>query len=169
MAQQTINRGTTPGDGTGEILFSAWGKVNANFGEIYSTVGTLSSIFANAALRNADNNFNGFSLFNFTGDVVTETGPFALSQATHGGKIVRVNSASPVTVTVPNNLPEGFNCPIVQRGAGEITFVPASGATLDHRQSHTKSAGQKAVVGIFVDSNVGGTSAVALLSGDTAA
>jgi hypothetical protein len=169
MAQQTINRGTTPGDGTGEILFSAWGKVNANFGELYSTTGGLSALFANAALRNADNNFLGNSLYGFTGEVFTETGPFALSQATHGGKIVRVNSASPVPVTIPNNLPEGFNCTIVQRGAGQVTFAPASGATLDHRQNHTKTAGQKAVVGVLVDSNVGASSAVVLLAGDTAA
>jgi hypothetical protein len=120
-------------------------------------------------LRNADNDFNGNSLFDFTGEIVTETGSFVLSQATHGGKFVRVVSASPVVATIPNSLPEGFNCTIAQRGAGDVSFSPAGGATLDNRQSHTKTAGQKAVVGIFVDSNVGGASAVAVLAGDTAA
>jgi hypothetical protein len=35
MARQAINRGTTAGDGTGETAFSAFGKVNANFTELY--------------------------------------------------------------------------------------------------------------------------------------
>lgn len=34
-AQQTINRGATAGDGTGETLFSAFGKVNANDAELF--------------------------------------------------------------------------------------------------------------------------------------
>lgn len=38
MAQQTINRGTVAGDGTGESLFSAFGKVNANFSELYTGI-----------------------------------------------------------------------------------------------------------------------------------
>jgi len=38
MAQEIINRGTTAGDGTGEILFDAFGKVNGNFTEIYSAI-----------------------------------------------------------------------------------------------------------------------------------
>lgn len=41
MTQQTINRGTTAGDGTGESLYDAFGKINANFTEVYgaSSVG----------------------------------------------------------------------------------------------------------------------------------
>lgn len=35
MTKQVINRGTTAGDGTGENLFDAYGKVNANFTELY--------------------------------------------------------------------------------------------------------------------------------------
>jgi hypothetical protein len=37
MAQQLLNRGTTPGDGTGESLFDGVGKTNANFTELYSS------------------------------------------------------------------------------------------------------------------------------------
>jgi hypothetical protein len=40
MAQQTINNGTTAGDGTGETLFDAFGKVNSNFTEVYAGVVT---------------------------------------------------------------------------------------------------------------------------------
>lgn len=39
MAQQVINNGTTAGDGTGEILFSAFDKTNDNFTDIYKVAG----------------------------------------------------------------------------------------------------------------------------------
>ena len=35
MAKQTINNGTVAGDDTGEVLFTAFEKVNDNFNEIY--------------------------------------------------------------------------------------------------------------------------------------
>jgi hypothetical protein len=37
MAQQIINIGTTPNDGTGDALRDAFGKVNDNFTEVYSS------------------------------------------------------------------------------------------------------------------------------------
>jgi len=37
MAQQTIDNGTVAGDGTGEVLFNAFEKVNDNFTELYMT------------------------------------------------------------------------------------------------------------------------------------
>ena len=36
MAQQTINIGTTPNDGTGDTIRNAFDKVNDNFDEVYS-------------------------------------------------------------------------------------------------------------------------------------
>lgn len=41
MAKQVINRGTTAGDKTGESLYSAFGKVNENFTELYGAMVTL--------------------------------------------------------------------------------------------------------------------------------
>ena len=38
MAKQTINHGTTAGDGTGESLFGAFKKAKENFDELYGTV-----------------------------------------------------------------------------------------------------------------------------------
>lgn len=38
--QTCINRGTTAGDGTGETLFTAFGKVNSNFTDLYSNYAT---------------------------------------------------------------------------------------------------------------------------------
>ncbi len=44
--QQAINRGATAGDGTGETLYSAFGKVNANDAELY---GAKTELVANAS------------------------------------------------------------------------------------------------------------------------
>tara|TARA_R110000772_G_scaffold152778_1_gene263644 strand:- start:2326 stop:2817 length:492 start_codon:yes stop_codon:yes gene_type:complete len=38
MAQQLVNNGTVAGDGTGEVLFNAFEKVNENFTELYTRV-----------------------------------------------------------------------------------------------------------------------------------
>lgn len=39
MARQIINNGTIAGDGTGEVLFSAFDKTNDNFVELYKVAG----------------------------------------------------------------------------------------------------------------------------------
>jgi hypothetical protein len=83
------------------------------------------------------------------------------------GKWVRVNSASGVTVTLSNNLEEGFSCGFSQMGAGQVTFSAQAGGTLLNRQSHTKTAGQNAPVSILVVANTTGTAAQLLLGGDT--
>lgn len=85
------------------------------------------------------------------------------------GRVVRLTNAASITVTLPNSAPVGFYCSWGQGGAGQITFSPASGATLVNRQSHTKSAGQHAQGGLIVYENSGGSAAQWTLSGDTAA
>lgn len=49
-AQETINRGTTAGDGSGETLYSAFGKVNSNFTDLYTNYSTLFGLTAYAPL-----------------------------------------------------------------------------------------------------------------------
>lgn len=83
------------------------------------------------------------------------------------GKVLRFTSGTAVTVTLPNNLPAGWNCVWRQVGAGQITFSPASGATLDHFLDHTKSAGQKSEGTLAVDENTDSSSAVYYLGGAT--
>lgn len=46
MAQQLVNRGTTAGDGTGESLHSAFGKLNANDTELYAAAAAAPQIIA---------------------------------------------------------------------------------------------------------------------------
>lgn len=85
------------------------------------------------------------------------------------GRIVRCTNAGGITVTLPATASVGFYCSAYQGGAGQVTFSPASGATLVNRQSHTKIAGQHGSVGLVVFENSGGSAAQWTLSGDTAA
>jgi len=84
--------------------------------------------------------------------------------ASDNGKVVVINKASAVTVTVPSGLGAGFNCSFVQKGAGQVSFDNNSGATtINNRQSHTKINGQFGVASLvsYADN-------VFVLAGDTA-
>lgn len=80
-----------------------------------------------------------------------------------------LSNAGAITCTLPKDLPVGSWVEVEQLGAGQVTFVGASGATLQNRSSHTKTAGQYGVVRLYVRTNTTGTNAVWVLSGDTAA
>lgn len=100
--------------------------------------------------------------------IVTDAGTsITLSEATHGGRTLVCTSGTAVAITVPNTLGEGCVFKVIQDGAGQITF--SGGATIQNRQSHTKTAAQRAAVVLEVVTNSGGTSAIVNLAGDTAA
>jgi hypothetical protein len=70
--------------------------------------------------------------------------------ASDNGKVVVMNKASAVTVTVPRGLGAGFNCSFVQKGAGQVSFSDDSGATtINNRQSHTKINAQYGVASLL--------------------
>lgn len=82
-------------------------------------------------------------------------------QASDNGKIVQCSNASAITVTVPASLGTGFNCVIVQLGAGQVT-LSASSTTLRNRNG-LKTGGQYASLSILPTS----TTDTFLVSGDT--
>ena len=84
--------------------------------------------------------------------------------ASDNGKVIVMNKASPVTVTVPSGLGAGFNCSFIQKGAGQVSFDDNSGATIiNNRQSHTKINGQFGVASLLAYADN-----VFVLAGDTA-
>lgn len=88
------------------------------------------------------------------------------------GRTVELDNSLGVDVILPNNLPEGFNCRVVQLGSGQVTFVAAVGANVYNRQSHTKTAGQFAVTNLYITKNAASPTMINaewILSGDTAA
>lgn len=95
--------------------------------------------------------------------VNAQTGTTYTLQASDNGKVVTCSNASAITVTVPSGLGAGFNCLVVQLGAGQVTFSPSS-TTINNRQGHAKIAGQYGVATLVA--YVANTFA---LGGDTAA
>ena len=71
---------------------------------------------------------------------------YSLVQADNG-KVITMNNASAITLTIPSGLTAGFNCMIVQYGAGTVT-IAGSGVTVVNRSNYTKTGGQYAVVTI---------------------
>lgn len=100
-------------------------------------------------------------------NIRAETGTTYTIVASDTGRHVTFTNAGAITVTVPNTLAAGFQMSWEQGGAGQITF--SGGATINNRQSHTKSAGQHAIGMLSCKSNAGGTSAIVTLGGDTGA
>ena len=82
------------------------------------------------------------------------------------GKRKRTINANAVTITLPNDREQGFSFLLCQCGAGQVTFSPASGATLNNRAGYSKTAAQWSEVSLIVDGNGDGSSAVWVLSGD---
>jgi hypothetical protein len=64
------------------------------------------------------------------------------------GRVITMNNASAITLTIPSGLTAGFNCMIVQYGAGTVTIVGASGVTVVNRSNYNKTGGQYAIVTI---------------------
>lgn len=83
--------------------------------------------------------------------------------AADNGKIITMNVASANTLTVPASLAVGFNCTVIQLGAGQTT-ITASSTTLNSYQGYLKISGQHGSASI-----VGYTSNVYNVAGNLSA
>jgi hypothetical protein len=102
----------------------------------------------------------GASISGFNAALNNQTGTSYTLTSADNGKVVTLNNSSAITLTINTGLGDGFNCLIVQKGAGQITMVGT--ATRINRQNHTKTAGQYAVVSIV---NIGNEQVI--VAGDT--
>lgn len=91
-------------------------------------------------------NFGGTAITNYLGTINPQTGTSYTLQASDSGKVITLSNAAAITLTVPA-LAIGFNCTIVQLGAGQVT-ISASGVTINNRGGNTKTAGQYAVASL---------------------
>jgi hypothetical protein len=83
--------------------------------------------------------------------------------ASDNGKVLEVNSASAVTLTVLSTLAASFNCIVAQIGAGQVTVSAGSGATVN-AFGGPKTAGQWADLSV----RVRGSAGAAVVSGGVA-
>ena len=111
---------------------------------------TVTNLMGQASASNLSSyDFNGNAISNFDASINDQTGTTYTLVAGDNGKVVVLDNASAVTVTVPSGLGAGFNCSFVQKGAGQVSFDNNSGATtINNRQSHTKINAQYGVASI---------------------
>lgn len=149
----------------------AWAEILANMvGAASSTDNALArfdgtggkTVQDSGVIVSDDNELSGFR-----GKITRQTGTSYTLLASDAGGIVELENASLITLTLPNDLPKGFCCTVVQIGAGQVSFSAASGGTLTNRSSHSASAGAGAFCGVYVSTNTG-TDAAWMLGGDTA-
>ena len=94
---------------------------------------------------------------------------YTLASTDCGTQIVFTNAAA-VSVTIPATLAVDCNVTILQAGAGQVavTGTAVTAATLHSAHAFTKTYGQWAMISVDIYSNVGGSAAIAILTGDGA-
>ena len=102
------------------------------------------------------------------GTVSTQAGASYTLTASNCGTTILFTNSSPVTVTTLNSLPVGCSIGIEQAGAGQVTIAAGTGATQHSAHNFTKTFGQYAIIGLFVDTNSGGSAADIIITGDGA-
>ena len=137
------------------LLTEVGGYLNVNNSPL-----AISGNFGASDLSSFD--FNGNPILGFDASIIDTTSTSYTLSSDDSGKIICIEHASNITVTVPTGLSTGFNCTFIQKGSGNIVFSE-NGTTINNRQSHTKTAGQYAVASLLSYS-----SNIFILTGDTA-
>ena len=116
------------------------------------------------------NTFSGTQTFGtVVGSVNAQVGTTYTLAATDCGKTIVITNAAAITLTTLNSLSIGCSIAVEQGGAGQITVANGAGATLTSAHSYTKTFNAAgAIIGLFVDTNAGGTAAHFVLTGDGA-
>ena len=128
---------------TGTSSAKVWTRINMDWtrsgNDISYTIGNISTT-GNLTGGNA----NTSTISGFAANVATISTGYNLTAADNG-KIIQSTAATAISIAIPTGLPTGFNCTIVQMGAGQITFT----GTYLNRGNFTKTASQYAVVSIL--------------------
>jgi hypothetical protein len=102
------------------------------------------------------------------GKVTAQSGTTYSLAASDCGTTILFTNSSAITVTTFSSLPVGCAVAIEQAGAGQVTIAAGAGATQHSAHNFTKTYSQYAILGLFVDTNVGGSAADIIITGDGA-
>ena len=125
----------------GGIQNTPIGNSTASSGS-FTTIVASGNITATGSLTGGNSSTSNIS--GFAANVVSISANYNITSADNG-KVIQSTSASAINIAIPTGLPTGFNCTIVQMGAGQITFT----GTYLNRGTFTKSASQYSVVSIL--------------------
>jgi hypothetical protein len=116
-----------------------------------------------------NNSWSGTQTFGSAiGTVSTQSGTSYMLAASDCGTTILFTNASTITVTTLGSLPPGCSIAIEQGGAGQVAIAAGAGATQHSAHSFNKTYGQYAILGLFVDTNAGGSAANIIITGDGA-
>lgn len=147
------------GSGTGNVTGVA-SSVDRTLPRFNGTTGTL--LKASNITVSDNDEISGFRAL-----VVADATTARTLAASDRGTTIRFTNSAGATVTLPNTLISGFTVEILQGGAGQVVFTPATGATLNNAHGQSKTYGQYAAVRLVVIGNTDGASAIYNLAGDT--
>jgi hypothetical protein len=130
-----------------DVASASTSRTNLGLGDAATkTVGTADTNVLAVSSGTVD--LGGNKIEDFDASINDQTGTTYTLLASDNGKVVVLDNASAVTVTVPSGLGAGFNCSFVQKGAGQVSFS-ASSTTINNRQSHTKINAQYGVASLL--------------------
>jgi hypothetical protein len=128
---------------SGTSASPSWLRINTDWtksgNDISFTTGNISTTGALAGGNSSTSNISGFAA-----NITSISANYPITSADNG-KVIQSTSASGIIITIPTGLPTGFNCTVVQMGAGQVTFS----GTLLNRTGFTKTASQYSVVSIL--------------------
>jgi hypothetical protein len=106
------------------------------------------------------------AMYGYSGKINAQTGTTYETLDSDKGKVITLSNAGAITLTIHEDAPVGFNCLIIQLGAGQVTVAAGGTGNVRNYDGHTKLAGQYAMGSILVVSNAG-TAPEVYLSGNT--
>jgi hypothetical protein len=130
---------------TGTAASPVWTRINMDWtrtgNDIAFTAGNVSTTGTLTGGNSSTSSLSGFGV-----NINTQAGVTYTIDVTDNGKVIQTTGASAITISIPAGLPTGFNCTVVQMGAGQITFS----GTYFNRTGFTKSASQYSVMSILI-------------------
>lgn len=118
---------------------------------------------------NGTNAWSGANTFSeVLGTVTSQSGTTYTFATTDCGTEVSFTNSSAITATIPATLPVGCNIAVLQAGTAKVSVngSAVTPATLQGAHSYTGTSAQWAIIGLNIYANSGGSSAVAILTGD---
>lgn len=135
---------------TGTSSSKVWTRINMDWTKSGNDISYTGNISTTGNLTGG----NASTLAGFGAQINTINISYSLA-ASDNSEVVQSNASSAITITIPAGLPTGFNCMVLQYGAGQITFSPASGVTIINRNSYNKTIGQYALATVLhIGSNI---------------
>lgn len=128
---------------TGTTASPVWTRINMDWtrtgNDIAYTAGNISTTGTITGGNSSTSSISGFAA-----NIVSASANYSITAADNG-KVIQSTGASAITISIPTGLPTGFNCTVVQMGAGQVTFS----GTILNRTGFTKTASQYSVVSIL--------------------